>query len=86
MKNSNKMIVMDLDGTLLRNDKTISEYTINTLKKLRQNGHKIVIVTARPYRAAKIFFEKLQTDAGIYHNGALIYKDGVKIDSFQIDN
>lgn len=85
-KETRKMIVTDLDGTLLLNDKSISEYTIDIVKKLRSNGHKFVIATARPLRAAKKFLEKLEIDAGIYHNGALIYKDNVKMDGFQIEH
>ena len=41
MKNI-KMIVTDLDNTLLRTDKTISDYTAGILNKCRQNGIKIV--------------------------------------------
>ena len=37
-------------------------------------------------RAAKKFLESVETDAGIYHNGALIYKLGEKMDGFQIDS
>ncbi len=81
-----KMIVTDLDGTLLRNDKTISPYTIKTIAKLRQSGHKFVVATARPLRAAKKFLESMEIDAGIYHNGALLYRGKNKIDSYQIDH
>ena len=79
MANEKKMIVTDLDGTLLKNDKTISKNTIEAINELRMRGHKFVIATARPLRAAKKFLESVETDAGIYHNGALIYKLGEKI-------
>lgn len=81
-----KMIVTDLDGTLLKNDKSISKYTKDIIKKLCISGHKFVIATARPYRVAKKFLEELDIDAGIYHNGALIYLNNEKVDSFQIDS
>lgn len=81
-----KMIVTDLDGTLLKNDKTLSAYTIEIIRKLRQKGHKFVIATARPLRAVKIFLKDLKIDAGIYHNGALIYENENKIDGFLINN
>jgi len=42
-----KMIVVDLDGTLLRTDKTISERTQATLRKCREAGIKVVYATAR---------------------------------------
>lgn len=78
MANEKKMIVTDLDGTLLKNDKTISKNTIEAINELRMRGHKFVIATARPLRAAKKFLESVETDAGIYHNGALIYKLHIK--------
>ena len=43
-----RMIVTDLDRTLLRDDKTISQYTAETLDALRGRGIPFVIATARP--------------------------------------
>jgi hypothetical protein len=42
-----KMIVLDLDGTLLRDDKSVSEYTIDILKKCRDKGIKVIFATVR---------------------------------------
>jgi Cof subfamily protein (haloacid dehalogenase superfamily) len=42
-----KMLALDLDGTLLRDDKTISERTNRALEKCRKKGIKIVCATAR---------------------------------------
>lgn len=33
-----KMVVVDLDETLLRTDKSISRYTINMIEKIRNQG------------------------------------------------
>ena len=74
-----KMIVTDLDGTLLRNDKTISDFTGDTIASLRANGVKFVIATARPVRSVKDFLPFLDFDAGIYHNGAVICENGAVI-------
>ena len=54
MANEKKMIVTDLDGTLLKNDKTISKNTIEAINELRMRGHKFVIATARPLRLSLI--------------------------------
>lgn len=35
---SPKILLFDLDGTLLRDDKTLSEYTLQTLSKCRKRG------------------------------------------------
>ncbi len=33
-----KILLFDLDGTLLRNDKTVSEYTLEILSKCKECG------------------------------------------------
>lgn len=70
-----KMIVTDLDRTLLRTDKTISDYTADILNRCRERGIKVVFATARPKRTVKHFFECIPADAVILHNGAVIYVD-----------
>ena len=47
MKNI-KMIVTDLDGTYLRTDKTISEYSRKIITECRNKGLLFIIATARP--------------------------------------
>ena len=45
------MIATGLDNSLLRRDKTVSEYTASVFSKCRNAGIKIVFATARPDRA-----------------------------------
>ncbi|MCY8281795.1 HAD hydrolase family protein, partial [Bacillus inaquosorum] len=33
------LIALDLDGTLLKDDKTISENTLQTIQRLKDDGH-----------------------------------------------
>ena len=40
-----KLLVTDLDGTLLKDDKTISQHTINMIHKMIDKGHYFVIST-----------------------------------------
>ena len=42
-----KLILLDLDGTLLRSDKTVSDYTLDVLERCRAKGCKLAICTAR---------------------------------------
>jgi len=42
-----KMVVTDLDGTLLRKDKSITRYTIDTINRVRELGIKVIFATAR---------------------------------------
>ena len=71
-----KMIITDLDGTLLKDDKTVSDYTVSVFKRCRDNGIKIVFATARPVRTVKNMNIGIESDAAIYHNGAVVTVNG----------
>ncbi len=49
---SSYLICLDLDGTLLNDDKKITPYTKKVLTTLQKQGHKLMIATGRPYRAS----------------------------------
>lgn len=73
-----KMIVMDLDGTLLKNDKTIDDLTREYLIRAQKEGVIIVIATGRDKGAIDFVYEPLQLEhfgnnyvAGV--NGQIIY-------------
>lgn len=70
-----KMLVIDLDETLLHTDKTISSFTKATLERASATGIKVVIASARPIRAVKPFSEQIRCDAAICHNGAAMVMD-----------
>jgi len=74
-----KMIVTDLDRTLLRTDKTISAYTARMLADCRTRGMLAAFATARPLRSARAFVEQVTVDCQICHNGALAVMEGQKL-------
>lgn len=67
-----KTIIVDLDRTLLRTDKTISMYTTTILKECKKNAIGIMVATARPLRAIKQYCEIVDFDAMVVSNGARI--------------
>ncbi|QLK85629.1 Cof-type HAD-IIB family hydrolase [Staphylococcus sp. 17KM0847] len=68
------LICLDLDGTLLNDEKNISDYTFRVLKTLQQQGHYIMIATGRPYRASKLYYNQLALNTPIVNfNGAFIH-------------
>jgi len=71
---SYKMVVLDLDGTLLDDEKKISEKNIYMLNELKSIGIQIVIATGRNYYMAKQLTEKLDFAAPVIlaNNGAII--------------
>ena len=80
-----KMIVTDLDGTLLRSDKTVSSYTESIFRRCCHEGIKIVFATARPIRAVNDLCLKIEKDAAAYHNGAVIEIENTVCGNIGID-
>lgn len=72
-----KMIVTDLDGTLLRDDKTVSERTKSVLRSCHESGIKVVYATARSDSTDMLVSSDL-IDGKITTNGALAY-DGEEL-------
>lgn len=69
-----KMIALDLDGTLLNNQSQLSTFTIETIRKVQEAGHTVIIATGRPYRMARHFYkESGLTTPMINFNGSLIH-------------
>ena len=69
-----RLIATDLDGTLLRDDKTMSVRTIAALRRVREAGIVLVLVTGRPPRRLKIVARELdETGLAICCNGAIVY-------------
>lgn len=74
-----KAIITDIDKTLLRDDKTISEYTAGVLRNVRKMGIKIFLNTVRIFPTAKKYFNEFYCDAIAFSNGAgIIYNTGEK--------
>lgn len=70
--NEIKAIFTDLDGTVFRNDKTISERTMSALFNYRKKGGKWIVASARPERAITMYEELQKADSLITLNGARI--------------
>lgn len=66
-------IALDLDGTLLRGDKTISAYTQAVLKACKKRGIRIIVATARPLRAMQQYCTAVDFDAFVVSNGAKVF-------------
>jgi Cof subfamily protein (haloacid dehalogenase superfamily) len=74
-----KMIITDLDGTLLADDKNISDYNVSILKKCKKIGIKIVFATARSDKACKRITDLVNPNILILNDGALIMDENKKI-------
>lgn len=69
-----RLVATDLDGTLLRSDKTISPYTAEVISRIRAAGTRVVLVTGRPVRwLARVYDQLGQPLPAICANGAVVY-------------
>jgi 5-amino-6-(5-phospho-D-ribitylamino)uracil phosphatase len=68
------LIALDLDGTLLTDDKKISRKTKEALFSLMEKGHHVCISTGRPYRSSNMYYEELGLKSPIVNfNGAFVH-------------
>jgi len=87
-----KLLVLDVDGTLLNNAKEISKRTLVTLLKVQQTGIRIVLASGRPTHGLIPLAKQLELDHYdgfiIAYNGSQIIsaKDGKVIFERHIDN
>lgn len=72
--NKQHLIALDLDGTLLTDNKIISPRTKNTIAKAKEQGHIVVISTGRPFRASYDYYKELSLNTPIVNfNGAYVH-------------
>lgn len=73
-----KFIGIDMDGTLLNNEHSISTENQAAIKNAKKHGVNVVITTGRPFSGVEKFLDTLNMDSEndfiIMYNGALVIK------------
>lgn len=71
-----KLIALDMDGTLLNENKTISKENFEAIQNAREKGVKIVLATGRPVKGIKKYLKELNLltgdDYAVAFNGAVV--------------
>ncbi|EPY2271539.1 Cof-type HAD-IIB family hydrolase [Clostridium sporogenes] len=71
-----QLIALDMDGTLLNDEKKITEKTLSYIKKAKEKGVKVVISSGRVPGGLKFYEETIaKEEPMICANGALILND-----------
>lgn len=71
--NTIKALALDLDGTILHTDATLSERTVAALRKAIDRGIQVLIVTGRSPRATRGFIGSIgATGPMVFYNGATV--------------
>ncbi len=75
---SDKLIALDLDGTLLADDNSVSAENLAAITRAQEVGAEVVIVTGRPYVSADLIVRRLglQDTPMVSFNGAVIRMPG----------
>jgi hypothetical protein len=72
-----RLVALDIDGTLLRSDKTVAPRTRAAIDLARARGVRLVLVTGRRYPSARRVADELGGDVPlVLHNGALVVEGG----------
>lgn len=76
MRKDLKMIAIDLDGTLLRDDCTISERTREAVEEAGRKGYLIVPTTGRSYRNARFVLKDFREISYFINGNGSVITDG----------
>lgn len=68
------MLVLDVDGTLLNDNKEISKRTLSTLRKVQQMGVRIMLASGRPTYGLLTLGKQLELDT--YNGYVMSYNGG----------
>ena len=79
MNLKDKIIAFDIDGTLANKTGTPSQYTIDIVSKLVEEGYTIILSTGRGVPSSQTIYDLLKLNTYcVYCNGALVYNPSTK--------
>lgn len=71
-----KLLALDMDGTLLKDDKTISKENFDAIQKAREKGVNIALATGRPIKGIEKYLKELNLLSedcyAVTFNGAVV--------------
>lgn len=70
-----RLLATDMDGTLLKNNKTISEENLGALKEAVSMGMELIICTGRPYGALKPYLNQIGNPCWLVTNNGAVIRD-----------
>ena len=78
MQHNRTVFFSDMDGTLLNNDKTVSQKNIDAINRFRESGGMFILSTGRLLQATRSYFGITGKDPCILCNGGMIYDCGTR--------
>lgn len=78
------LYVTDLDGTLMRTDKTLSRYTLETVNRLIDEGMLITYATARLFQSAYEITKDIHFNLPVITRNGTVFADPIKQNEIEI--
>lgn len=82
-----RLLISDVDGTLVRKDKTVSDATVAAVGRLREAGVGFTLISARPLTGVQAIVQRLGVDlpVGAYNGGVIARPDGTVLSAERLD-
>ncbi|WP_156678267.1 Cof-type HAD-IIB family hydrolase [Sphingomonas profundi] len=82
-----RLVISDVDGTLVRSDKSLAEATVEAVERLTAAGVPMTLISARPPSGMYWLAERLQLAGpfGAFNGGVLFKADGTVIERHCLD-
>lgn len=74
-----KLIVFDIDGTLITDDHVLLDETREAIQELKRQGHMVMVATGRSLPIAIDVLEESDIDHSILSNGAVAFIEGEQV-------
>ncbi|GGE89291.1 Cof-type HAD-IIB family hydrolase [Sphingomonas prati] len=81
-----RLFISDIDGTLVRKDKVLTEPTVAAIRRLRAAGVPVTLISARPPSGMIAHAERLGIDLpmGAFNGGTIVKPDGTVISAAHV--
>lgn len=82
-----RLLISDVDGTLVRTDKTLAETTVEAVNRLKAAGLPVSLISARPPSGMLWIVERLGLEGpfGAFNGGVLFKRDGTVIERHSLE-
>lgn len=76
---NSKVVILDIDGTILPHGKKVSPATIDAIQRLKAKNIKVVIATGRAPYFAESIVQEAGVNSMVFFNGAYVYHEGKEL-------
>lgn len=84
--NNIKLVGIDLDGTLLNKNKTVSEEDTSAIRECIQRGIHIYLISGRPYCYTKYIAQSIAKEVQVISSNGGLYEIGNRIKQYTIND